>query len=64
MSEMIIVECDYKDGECLERYEGFSLQANESFREKNLKEAGWSLQDDKHYCPLHKQSKESEETNG
>lgn len=55
MSEMIIVECDYKDGECLERLEGFQLTASERFRHHFLRNEGWLVVGEKHYCPKHKE---------
>lgn len=56
MSEMIIIQCDYKDGECLERFEGFLLtDDNAIFRNKYLSKKGWLVQDSKHYCPEHKE---------
>lgn len=53
MSEMIVVECDYEDGNCIERFSGFSMTASESCRKKYLENEGWLVRDDKHYCPLH-----------
>ncbi len=55
MSEMVVIECDYGDGECLERFEGFNLRATDRERQDYLRqEKGWLVQDGKHYCPLHK----------
>ena len=61
MSEMIIVECDYKDGECSERFEGFSMTGStDSSRRKYLQKEGWSVNNDEgnHYCPKHKEHTE------
>lgn len=55
MSEMIIIECDYEDGGCLERFEGFTLLSSKGSRNDILKQAGWLVRDDEHYCPLHKE---------
>ena len=63
MGEMIVVECDYGDGECLERYEGFSMHADRWFRSRMLIKNGWTVVDDKHYCPKHKR-KENENDGG
>ena len=57
MSEMIIIQCDYKDGECNERFEGFGLNTTDSYREQYLIKSGWFVQDDRHFCPLHEQGK-------
>lgn len=56
MSEMLIVECDYKDGECLARFEGFNTETSDTVRNKMLEEDyGWLVRDGKHYCPSHKE---------
>ena len=56
MSEMIIVECDYKDGECSERFEGFNPSASESAKQDMLQQDyGWLVIDGKHYCPKHRE---------
>ena len=60
MSEMIVIECDYKEGECLERSEGFALSSTDIFRRDYLLKKGWLVQNNKHYCPQHKKEKETE----
>jgi len=54
MSEMIVVECDYQDDECAERFEGFSLPTSDRFKQYYLQKKGWLCKDGKHYCPLHR----------
>ncbi len=55
MSEILIIECDYGDGECLERFDGFMPNIDDTFRKSHLHIEGWLVQDDKHYCPKHKE---------
>ena len=55
MSEMIVVECDYLDGKCLERFEGFSMTASTEAKKNYLQDEGWFVRDNKHYCPAHKE---------
>lgn len=55
MSQMIIIECDYMDGECLKRFEGFTVNASDEAKNKILEEDyGWLVRESKHYCPIHK----------
>jgi hypothetical protein len=53
MSEMIVIECDYKDGECLERFAGFVVEITDRAKKEHLNKIGWLIREGKHYCPLH-----------
>lgn len=53
MSEMIVIQCDYLDGKCSERFEGFSMTSSIRDRESYLQDEGWFAQGDRHYCPAH-----------
>ena len=54
MSEMIVIDCDFKEG-CPERFAGFATTATEKFKEEYLHSKDWLVQEGKHYCPLHKE---------
>ena len=56
MSEILIIECDFEDGDCTERFDGFSSSASNIFKRGHLLKAGWFISDDKHYCPAHKEA--------
>ncbi|KKL72385.1 hypothetical protein LCGC14_2085410 [marine sediment metagenome] len=64
MSEMVIVECDYRSGECLERFEGFRIEITDRAKHECLTKRGWLVRDGKHYCPKHREQILTENNNG
>lgn len=53
MSESIVIDCDYGNGECFERFDGFRITASMNTRDEILESQGWAIVDGDHFCPKH-----------